>query len=85
MVAKLGLQTISNQSRRAFLATAAAGLGALLTAQSTPARPDIVRPDFSAPPTYGNGTIPVERRRFLSCNSGRVAGSSVFFRGIDRA
>ena len=47
-----------NVSRRGFLATAGAGLGALAIAQNTLARPDIVRTDFSKLPAYGNGTIP---------------------------
>src|SRR5580700_5999598 len=58
MAEKASVETISNVSRRAFLATAAAGLGTLATAQSTPACPTIVQTDFSRLPAYGNGTIP---------------------------
>jgi pimeloyl-ACP methyl ester carboxylesterase len=54
---KASAATITNLSRRAFLATAA-GLGALAAAQSVLARPDIVRTDFSTLPPYGNNTIP---------------------------
>jgi len=53
-----GVETITNPSRRAFLATAAAGLGALAAPQNTFARPDIVHTDFSTLPPYGNATIP---------------------------
>src|SRR5579864_4773688 len=53
-----GVETITNPSRRAFLATAAAGLGALAAAQNMLARPDIVHTDFSTLPPYGNATIP---------------------------
>jgi len=58
MVAKLGLQTISKQSRRVFLAIAAAGLGTLATAQSALARPEIERTDSSTLPPRGNIPIP---------------------------
>src|ERR1700689_1292311 len=52
------IETIANFSRRAFLATAAAGPGGLALAQATHARAAIVHTDFSALPPYGNGTIP---------------------------
>src|SRR6266853_6920505 len=59
MAEKGSFETINNLSRRAFLATAAAaGLGRLASAQSTPARLAIVQTDFSTLPAYGNGTIP---------------------------
>ena len=48
----------TNLSRRGFLSTAAAGLGGLAIVQTTSARPDVVRTDFSKLPAYGNGTIP---------------------------
>jgi pimeloyl-ACP methyl ester carboxylesterase len=60
MAEQASLGTIAaNLSRRAFLATtAAAGLGGLAIAQTTPARDSIVRTDFSTLPPYGNGAIP---------------------------
>src|SRR6476659_4439678 len=48
------VETITNFSRRAFVATAAG----LAISQSTPARAAIVQTDFSKLPPYGNGTIP---------------------------
>src|SRR5712671_1725474 len=64
------VEKITNLSRRAFLATAAAGLGGLATAQSTLARPDIVQTDFSTLPAYGNGTIPagIRSRQIANVN-----------------
>src|ERR1700676_1001530 len=58
MAEKAFVGTITNFSRRAFLATAAAGLGTLATTRFAHACPDIVRTDFSTLPAYGNGTIP---------------------------
>ena len=43
--------------RRTFLA-AAAGLGGLAIARSTPAQAAVVQTDFSKLPPYGNGTLP---------------------------
>src|ERR1700732_818797 len=56
--------------RRAFLATAAAGLGALATTRFAHACPDIVRTDFSTLPGYGNGTIPagIRSRQIANVN-----------------
>src|SRR6202043_1199063 len=70
MAEKASIETITNLSRRGFLATAAAGFGALATAQSTLARPDIVRTDFSKLPPYGNGTIPagIRSRQIANAN-----------------
>jgi pimeloyl-ACP methyl ester carboxylesterase len=70
MAEKASVETITNLSRRAFLATAAAGLGTLASAQSTPARPDIVHTDFSTLPAYGNGTIPagIRSRQIANVN-----------------
>jgi pimeloyl-ACP methyl ester carboxylesterase len=64
-------ETIAKLSRRAFLATAAAaGLGRLAIAQSTPVRDDIVHTDFSTLPAYGNGTIPagIRSRQIANVN-----------------
>ena len=58
MADNASIEKITSLSRRTFLATAAAGIGALATAQSASARPDIVQTDFSTLPPYGNGTIP---------------------------
>jgi alpha/beta hydrolase fold len=52
------LDRIANFSRRAFLTTAAAGLGSLAMPPSTRARAEIVHTDFSTLPPYGNGTLP---------------------------
>jgi pimeloyl-ACP methyl ester carboxylesterase len=54
------LDKIANFSRRAFLTTAAAGLGSLAIPTSTRARAraEIVHTDFSTLPPYGNGTLP---------------------------
>src|ERR1700730_18875700 len=63
--------TITNLSRRAFLATAAgASLGRLATAQSTPAPSAVVQTDFSTLPVYGNGTIPagIRSRQIANVN-----------------
>src|SRR5713226_4253874 len=71
MAEKATIETINNLSRRAFLGTAAAaGLGRLATAQSTPARPAIVQTDFSTLPAYGNGTIPagIRSRQIANVN-----------------
>ena len=70
MARKASVDKIANPSRRAFLETAAAGLGALATARSTLARPDIVRTDFSNLPPYGNGTIPagIRSRQIANVN-----------------
>jgi len=57
MAEQPSVETITNLSRRAFMATAA-GLGGLAMAPSTPARAAIVRTDFSTLPSYGNGTLP---------------------------
>jgi pimeloyl-ACP methyl ester carboxylesterase len=64
------VETITNPSRRAFLAAAAVALGTLATAQSTLARPDIVQTDFSMLPPYGNGTIPagIRSRQIANVN-----------------
>jgi pimeloyl-ACP methyl ester carboxylesterase len=59
---KIGVATISKNSRRAFLTTAAAGLGTLAAARSAFARPEIVQTDFSKLPPYGNGTLPAAIR-----------------------
>jgi pimeloyl-ACP methyl ester carboxylesterase len=53
-----GVETIVQISRRAFLTTAAAGLGSLAIPPSTRARAEIVHTDFSTLPPYGNGTLP---------------------------
>src|SRR5580704_14454526 len=58
MSEKARIETISNFTRRVFLASAAAGLGTLASAQIVRARSDIVHTDFSTLPPYGNGTIP---------------------------
>src|ERR1700739_2980255 len=70
MAEKASAELIANLSRRTFLATAAAGLGTLVTAESTPARPDIVKTDFSTLPPYGNGTIPagIRSRQIANVN-----------------
>ena len=71
MAEKASIETINNISRRAVLATAAAaGLGRLAIAQSTPARRDIVQTDFSTLPAYGNGTIPagIRSRQIANVN-----------------
>src|SRR6266567_7076732 len=64
------VDTIANLSRRAFLATAAAGLGGLAIPQSTRARADIVQTDFSTLPAYGNGTMPagIRSRQIANVN-----------------
>jgi hypothetical protein len=62
------VRTITNRSRRAFLATAtAAGFGGLLIA---PARAAIVNTDFSRLPAYGNGTLPagIRSRQIANVN-----------------
>ena len=72
MTEQPSIETITTDlSRRAFLATAAAaGLGGLGVAQSTPARAAIVRTDFSTLPAYGNGTIPagIRSRQIANVN-----------------
>jgi hypothetical protein len=70
MAEKASAEMIANLSRRAFLATAAAGLGTLATAESTSARPDIVKTDFSTLPPYGSGTIPagIRSRQIANVN-----------------
>ena len=62
-------ETITNLSRRSFLA-ATAGLGGLAIAQSTPARGAIVDTDVSKLPAYGNGTIPsgIRSRQIANVN-----------------
>src|SRR6266704_5131983 len=64
------VDTIANLSRRAFLATAAAGLGGLAIPQSTRARADIVQTDFSTLPAYCNGTMPagIRSRQIANVN-----------------
>jgi pimeloyl-ACP methyl ester carboxylesterase len=65
------VDTISNQSRRAFLARgAAAGLGGLAIAPGMPASAAIVRTDFSKLPAYGNGTLPggIRSRQIANVN-----------------
>src|SRR5580700_7535360 len=57
MAKQVNVEMITSSSRRAFLATTAAGLGGLTIAHSTPARAAIVNTDFSKLPPYGNGTI----------------------------
>ena len=64
---KANVETMTNLSRRDFLATAA-GLGTLATSQNTRARPDIVQNDFSTLPPYGSGTIPAGIRSRLIKN-----------------
>src|ERR1700687_3916865 len=71
MAEQAGVETITNLSRRTFLVTtAAAGLGRLAIAQSTPARAAIVRTDLSKLPPYGNGTIPagIRSRQIANVN-----------------
>src|ERR1700730_8240031 len=59
MAKQRNIQTITNLSRRTFLATAApATLGTLAIAPGPTARAAIVHTDFSKLPPYGNGTIP---------------------------
>ena len=48
---------IASFSRRAFLTTAAVGLGSLAIPPATRAHAEIVHTDFSALPPYGNGTL----------------------------
>jgi pimeloyl-ACP methyl ester carboxylesterase len=69
MTEQASVETITNLSRRAFL-TAAAGLGGLAIAQSTPAHAAIVQTDFSRLPAYGNGTIPtgIRSRQIANVN-----------------
>jgi pimeloyl-ACP methyl ester carboxylesterase len=50
------VETVTNNSRRAFLATVA-GLGGLAIGQGAVARAAIVDTDFSTLPAYGNGTV----------------------------
>src|SRR5512141_242382 len=61
-------KTITDFSRRAFLATA--GLGGLGIAQSTPARAGVVHTDLSTLPPYGNGTLPagIRSRQIANVN-----------------
>jgi pimeloyl-ACP methyl ester carboxylesterase len=70
MAEKAFVETIPNFPRRAFLATAAAGLGTLASTRCAHARPDIVRTDFSTLPAYGNGTIPagIRSRQIANVN-----------------
>jgi pimeloyl-ACP methyl ester carboxylesterase len=69
MAEQANAETIANLSRRGFL-TAAAGLGGLTIAPSTPARGAIVQADFSKLPAYGNGTIPagIRSRQIANVN-----------------
>jgi pimeloyl-ACP methyl ester carboxylesterase len=69
MAEQASVETITNLSRRTFLA-ATAGLGGLAIAQSTPARGAIVDTDFSTLPAYGNGTIPsgIRSRQIANVN-----------------
>jgi len=65
------VDTISNQSRHAFLTRgAAAGLGGLAIAPGMPASAAIVRTDFSKLPAYGNGTLPggIRSRQIANVN-----------------
>jgi pimeloyl-ACP methyl ester carboxylesterase len=50
--------TLSDFSRRDFLATAAAGFGGWMLSPATRTRAEIVQTDFSKLPAYGNGTLP---------------------------
>src|ERR1700676_719697 len=62
---------ISKPSRRSFLtAAAAAGLGRLLIPPPADARAEIVHPDFSKLPPYGNGPLPagVRSRHIANVN-----------------
>src|SRR5580704_8723653 len=70
MAEKAFVETIPNFPRRAFLATAAAGLGTLASTRCAHARPDIVHTDFSTLPAYGNGTIPagIRSRQIANVN-----------------
>src|SRR2546428_7754706 len=71
MAEPASVETMTNLSRRALLATvAAAGLSRLAIAQSTPARGAIVYTDFSALPPYGNGTLPagIRSRQIANVN-----------------
>ena len=63
--------TTTYVSRRTFLeSVAAAGLGGLAIAQSTPVSAEIVQTDFSKLPPYGNGTIPagIRSRQIANVN-----------------
>jgi hypothetical protein len=64
---KASVETITNLSRRDFLATAA-GLGTLATSQNSRARANIVQTDFSTLPPYSSGTIPAGIRSSLIKN-----------------
>jgi len=71
MANRVTVETIPNLSRRAFAArAAAAGLGTLAIAQSTPVRAAIVQTDFSKLPPYGNGAIPagIRSRQIANVN-----------------
>ena len=71
MAKQASVETITKLSRRALLATAAAaGLSRLATAQGTPARVAVPRPDSSMLPPYGNGTIPagIRSRQIANVN-----------------
>src|SRR6266567_5562604 len=61
------VEVITNLSRRAFLATTAAGLA---IAQNTPGPPAILHGDFSSLPVYANGTIPagIRSRQIANVN-----------------
>ena len=69
MAEQASVETITNLSRRTFLA-ATAGLGGLAISQSMPARGAIVHTDFSTLPAYGNGTIPagIRSRQIANVN-----------------
>src|SRR6266702_3631377 len=64
------VDTIANLSRRAFFATAAAGLGGLAIPQRTRARAAIVQTDFSTRTAYGTGTMPagIRSRQIANVN-----------------
>ncbi|PYU22045.1 MAG: hypothetical protein DMG30_15815 [Acidobacteria bacterium] len=70
MTQQKSAETTTNLSRRAFLATAAAGLGTLAIRPSTRVRADIVKTDFSKLPPYGNGTLPagIRSRQIANVN-----------------
>jgi pimeloyl-ACP methyl ester carboxylesterase len=70
MSEEAGVGTTANLSRRAFLATAVAGLSSLVIPQSTLARADNVQTDFSTLPPYANGTLPagIRSRQIANVN-----------------
>jgi pimeloyl-ACP methyl ester carboxylesterase len=69
MAERATVETITNLSRRTFLATAV-GLGRLAIAPSARAHAAIVHTDFSTLAPYGNGTIPagIRSRQIANVN-----------------